>query len=83
MAFPKYTLLGCGCDTIAEMQPCEDQILLLQDERAAHEAVRQMRDAQPENRAGITKLQDAADSASVKLRAHLKDCLLCKRVSWG
>jgi hypothetical protein len=59
--------------------PCYDQLLLLQDERATHEAVRQMRDAQPENHAEIARLQDEADSVSLKLREHLNGCLVCKR----
>lgn len=52
---------------------------MLQDERLTREAVRQMRDAQPENRAEITKLQIVADGVSVKLREHLETCLVCKQ----
>jgi hypothetical protein len=58
---------------------CYDQVLMLQDEHVACEDVKRMRKEQPGNEAEIKRLQDIADTASIKLRDHTADCLVCRR----
>jgi hypothetical protein len=65
---------------VAEMS-CFDHRLLLQDEHAAHESVRRMRESQPENRAEIARLEKLAGDVSFKLREHLAICPECKKAT--
>jgi len=58
-----------------------DHRLLLQDEHAACEDVKLMRESEPENRAAIARLQYIADGISQKLRDRLAVCLKCKTTS--
>ena len=60
--------------------PCYDQILLLNDERAAWSASKSLKDSgRPEDKAEIARLQQHAEDASVRLREHLKVCIECKK----
>lgn len=58
---------------------CFDHMLLLKDERAAHEAAKLMRERQPENVAEISRLENQAGDASTELREHLNTCSECKK----
>jgi hypothetical protein len=60
---------------------CFDHRLLLQDEHAACEDVRRMRESQPENHIEVARLQAVADGINTKLREHLTTCLECKKSS--
>jgi hypothetical protein len=60
---------------------CFDHMLLLQDERAAHEAVRQLRESRPIDADELGWLEKRADDVSFKLKNHLDTCPECKRAT--